>query len=594
MAKAWDNTEEWDLYTTGTEYNNKIDLYAKTELNWNFYNGKQWLGINANGLPKWTFNICRSSINYFVAFIMSQKIKMQYSAENTPDEATEESDVRVKEFVELMSKVADMKWEKDKMDSKLRQLMLDGANTGDFCAYVYWDSKKETGQDEKGDFTTELVDGVNVMFGNPNNPSVEAQPYILITGREMISKLKEEAKANGVSEELIKGITTDSDNNYQAGQYGKVELDNKGETGKCNYVIKFWKKNGTVMWNKSTKYCPIRKDVDLGISRYPIAWGNWESIKNSYHGMPVIEGIIDNQISINQLFAMVSYWMKMSAFGKTIYDSTKLSTWSNKIGDALKCNGEVTGVVQQLQAGNFNAAILTIIDMAIKYTRDFIGANDALMGQVDPEQASGTAIIATSKQAAIPLGNISANRDQFIEDLGLIWGEFFLKKYKNRKVSYRDKGSVVVDQYNTEGISNILLKCKVDVGPSTYWSEVVGIQALDNLLKLGKISDIQYFERMSKMNVIPDCQGLVEDAKALQEQQAQMQQQQQMQQQGVQEQQQQSKDAQHEQMAQFLESLPQEVQSKILSLPPEQQEQTILQMMKDEVKNSVKGGDVNV
>jgi hypothetical protein len=32
------------------------------------------------------------------------------------------------------------------------------------------------------------------MFGNPNNKDVEKQPYILIIGREMVSKWKEEAK----------------------------------------------------------------------------------------------------------------------------------------------------------------------------------------------------------------------------------------------------------------------------------------------------------------------------------------------------------------------------------------------------------------
>lgn len=555
--EQFDPTEEFRLKLAGEEYNNKLNYYAKTDLHWNFYNGNQWLGITTNGLSKWTFNICKSAVNYFIAFIMSQKVKMQYSAENLPDEPDNPQDQQLKDFVEMLSKMADMKWEKDKMDTLLREAMLDAANTGDFAAYVYWDANKETGQVEKGDFCTELVDGVNVMFGNPNNRKVEPQPYILINGRDMVSKLQEEARVNGIDEDSIKNITPDQDNQYQAGAQGKTELDSKGVTGKCNYIIKFWKKDGQVYWNKSTKACPIRKDVALGISRYPIAWGNWESIKNSYHGMSAVEGIIDNQISINQLFAMVAYWMKMSAFGKTVYDSTRIPKYSNRIGEAIPADGPTNDLVYQLQAGNFNAAILEVINMAIKYTKDFIGANDALMGQVDPEQASGVAIISTTKQASIPMGNITANRDQFVEDIGLIWGEFFLKKYNSRKVSFRDNGKVMTDQYSTEGFQDILLKCKVDVGPSTYWSEISGIQALDKLLEMGKITDIQYYERMSKMNIIPDCQGLIEDAKKL-----------------IQENQLMTKV-----MTDFIAQLPPEIQQILQGMKDEELQGTVQQMM---------------
>lgn len=595
-----DYTEEWRAYQTGLEYNNRLDYYAKVDLNWRFYNGKQWVGIVTNGLSKWVFNFCRSAINYFIAFMTSQKLKMQYSAENIPDEPEDEQEIKIKELVTLLSDMADMKWEKDKMDTLLKDLLLDGANSGDMAAHVYWDASIKTGQLEEGDFKTELVDGGNIMFGNPNNKIVEKQPYMLIVTREVVKDLKEEAIRNGIPKDQVDWITSDEENNYQAGDRGKIELDNPGENGKALALIKYWKKDGTVYWNKSTKYCPICKDKDLGISRYPIAWANWESIKNSYHGMSATEGIIDNQISVNHMFAMVSYWMRMSAFGKVIYDQNQITSWSNQLGVAIKADSNgtpISNLVHQMQAGNFNEAVLTVIDMAIKYTKEFIGASDSLMGQVDPEQASGVAIISTAKQASMPLINITMNRDQLVEDLGLIWGEFFLKKYNNRKVSIRQKGKVVTTQYNAEAIRDVLLQCKVDVGPSTYWSEIVGIQALDRLLTEGHITKLQYFERVAKMNMIPDCQGLIEDAQA----EMQMLQQQEQQQKIAQDQQDidqetqmneetQAQEAQFEQMAQFLESLPPEVQEKIMSLPGKEKEAAIMQLMKSDVKQSMKGG----
>ena len=542
--QRFDNSPEWDLYTTGLDYDTKLNYHNKTDLHWNFYNSNQWVGIVTNGLSKWTFNICKSAINYFIAFICSQKIKMQYSSENLPDEpeTVEQTDelgqpvqaltplgqqqMEKKDFVELLSNMAEMKWEKQKMDKKLRRLLLNGAVCGDYYAYTYWNPNKKTGQAEKGDFVTEIVSGVNVMFGNPNNEEVEAQPYILIIRRSMVSDLKKKAKQNGITQDLIDTITSDLDNNYQTGKYGKIELDSKGDNGKALSIIKFWKENDTVMWKESTRYCPIVREVDLGISLYPIAAGNWDTVENSHRGMPAIEGIIDNQISINQLFAMISYWMKFMAFGKTAIDATRVTAWSNKIGEVVKVQGDVgQNVIQQLQAGNFNGAVLTVIDMAIKYTKDFIGANDNLMGLTNPEKASGIAIMSGGKQASIPLGNPSANRDQFVEDLGLIWGEFFLKKYKNRTVSYKQDGKVVTGQFNTAGMEDILLNCKVDVGPSTFYSEITGIEELRALLAADKITKLQYFERMEKMHIIPDAKGLIDDAREEEELIQQMQQQ---------------------------------------------------------------------
>jgi hypothetical protein len=64
----------------------------------------------------------------------------------------------------------------------------------------------------------------------------------------------------------------------------------------------------------------------------------------------------------------------------------------------------------------------------------------------------------------------------------------------------------------------------VDVGPSTRWSEIATVQTLDNLFQQGKISDIEYFERIPSAHV-PDKEGLIATRKqqlALAQQQQQM------------------------------------------------------------------------
>ena len=46
----------------------------------------------------------------------------------------------------------------------------------------------------RGEIQMELVDGINVMFGNPNDARVEQQPYILLLGRAPVEQLREEMR----------------------------------------------------------------------------------------------------------------------------------------------------------------------------------------------------------------------------------------------------------------------------------------------------------------------------------------------------------------------------------------------------------------
>ena len=584
-------TKAWQEYEKGVDYNTKINYYVNVDKNWSFYNGDQWRGVVSNGLPTPVFNIVKRVINYFIASIMSRKVKGQYVVENVPDApeipdgSEDPMNEELRNVADLLSNVSEMKWEKDKMDSLLREALLDAANSGDMCAYVYWDSSIETGQEAKGDFVTELVDGGNVMFGNPNERRVDKQPYIIISGRDTVKNLKEEAKRNGVSEEDILHIVPDESTEYQAGERGKTELDNQGENGKCNYVLRFWKQDGRVWFSKSTRHTVIRKAVDMGIRKYPIAFGNWEQIKNSYHGQAVATGIIPNQIYINKQFAMTMLWLMNMAYGRVAYDKNRISSWSNQIGVAQPVDGDITGAIQQLNPGSMNAIVLQVIDKTISYTKDMLGANDAALGDVNAEQASGAAIIATQKQASVPLENVQASLYQFVEDIFLIWGEFYLAKYNaDRQMSFKKNEKVRTTTFNSTPYQALLLRVKVDVGPSSYWSEIASMQSLDNLLNSGKIDIIQYLERLPN-GIIPKKSELIEEIKANMqaqaEQEAMMQEAQMMAQQQPQQPEANPEDEQRlmEAMAQFMEQLPPDVQQQLQQMPPDQMEEAILDMM---------------
>lgn len=576
-----DITEDFKLYEKGLDYNRKLrpDYYKTIDTNEAFYAGDQWRGVKANGLSTPVFNIFKQIIDHKIAMILSQKVTMKFTVENVADDTEDPNEQEMQKKVEMLNHKCEEKWEKDKLDTMLRDLLLDGANTGDYCVYVYWDKNKDTKQsygitvDEItgetipvpiiGDFVNEIVDGSNVMFGNPNDRRVESQPYILIAGRDLVSKLREEARANGIPEEEVQKIVGDNEYNEQPGDRGKIELDYEGGEGKCNYIIKLWKQDGVIHHRKSTKYAMIYKDVATKQKRYPVAWGNWQRRKNSYHGQAEGTGIVDNQIAINQLYAMIIYYLKLTAYGKVIYDSTRIAAWDNRIGAAIPVAGDITNAVMQLQPGQLNQMVVAFAENIIKTTKDLSGANEAALGNINPENASGKSIIATQQASAIPLDNIKENLYQFVEDLGLIWADFIQAYYEvPRKISYTEKGVTKVGEINGQDYTDIPLSLKIDVGPSNYWSEITSVQTLDNLLANNRITFLQYLERIPD-GYITDKQGLIDYLKEQEAQQAM----------------QANQNAQYEQMAQWLDGQPPEVQARIKSLPPQQMEQEVMRMM---------------
>lgn len=518
-----DTTAEWTLYQRGKDYNDRINLVANVDKTERVYSGDQWHGVVSNGLPTPVFNVHKRIINYFISAILSQAVKMQFAPPNVPEESQDPADIALKQVADIVNDQCASLWERLKMDSHMRHALRDAGLSGDMAGYSFWNESLRTanainGVEPEGDIDFELVDNVNVFFGNPNDYRAQTQPYILLAFRELVSKLRAEARKNGVSESDILSITADKDYLDQSGDRSKIELEgNDEENGKTTALIKMWKdpKTGHVYWNKSTKSAVIRKDVDMGLKLYPIAWGSWDYRKNSYHGQAVGLELIPNQIFINKMFAMVMLNLMNVAFPKAVYNKSIIPSWSNQVGQAIGVDGaeDINKVAAYLQPGNMSNQVMQTIDAAINYTKDLVGASDAALGDIRPENHS--AIVAVQQAAMIPLETIKQNLYQWVEDIGNIWFDLMATKYGTREVVYQ--GQRIMFDFNQ--LQNIKMQLKIDVGPSSYWSEITSAQTLDNLLQGEKINFLQYLERMPD-GYIPQKQELIDDIKVMEEQKA--------------------------------------------------------------------------
>ena len=550
----WDKdrvTEAWARYERGRSYNNRLtpNQYKLVNTNIEFFAGNQWLHLAQTPamqkLPKPVFNIIKRVASLFVASLTSTAASISFDElsyyassdlKGNSGEATEDPSEKENEDVngaEIATAEVQNLLEKFKMDFRIREALFDGAQTGDYCAHFWWDPDAVPYGGAfgpyRGAIQMELVDGINVMFGNPNTPVVEKQPYILIVGRDTTENLREEMRRHSRKEKEGE-LMPDSEYETQSGVGGKTELEADSENGKALYVYMYEKKAGkdgevTVHVTKATRSCTIFESVDTGLSRYPIAWGNWEKQKNQYHGRALVTGVIPNQIFINTMMATVMRHLQLMAFPKTVYNAELISQWNNEVGQAIGVRGIVPGqrigdVAFNLQPADMSNQIIAVIDKAVALTKDCLGATDAQMGNIKPENTS--ALMVLQSNAEVPLENIRAGLHEWLEDIGGILLDMIGTYYGKRPVicdrefeepvmgpggvpqldpttgrlqTARMVRRVAVD-YDFGRIKKLWFNVRVNAGAATYFSEIAMVQTLDNLRRDGLLEVVDYLERI--------------------------------------------------------------------------------------------------
>lgn len=526
-SKLPDCGTAWKLYERGLDFNSSINLEDTVRVNENFFIGKQWEGVISNGLPTPVFNFLKRVCCFTVATITSDNIKVNASPLSATPNTTSLVDP-----VRIINEELDALTELNNIPSLMREFARNAAVDGDGCLYTWWDPDAETGQDAKGCIRTEIVENLRVHFGNPNDRDVQSQPWIILERREIISAAQAEAKENGF--ETWRNIGGDGDNTNPDAA--------KETTDKVTTILLFWRDTKTrhIWAYKCARGSSIREPWDLGIKLYPISWLNWDYIQDCFHGQAMITGLIPNQIFVNKLWAMSQLSLMTTAFPKVVYDATRVGKWDNRIGAAIGIQGgDVNNVAKIIDPASISPQISQFIELAVEETEQSLGATSVALGDTRPDNTS--AIIALQRAASTPSEITKQNLYKSIEDLYRIYIEFMGEYYGKRYVDMTTPEEVrqVYDfigqetpaeipmQFDFSQLKDMPMHIKLDIGASSYYSEIASIQTLDNLLKMGKIDTVQYLERIPD-GYIPGRRELINELKEQQRNamamQAQMQQ----------------------------------------------------------------------
>ena len=460
--------EEFDR---AVSYNQNLGLYDRVEQNEHFFVGNQWEGVNAPDLEKPVINIIKRVILYFVSNIVSDDISADVQSFGGAED---------ERILKIIRAQFDRIMENTKAKSLNRKLLRSCAVDGDACLYVNFDPSIRVGDgvsETQGDIVLEEIDNTNIYFGNPEVGDVQKQPYLIIMQRKPLSDVRREAEERGVAD-----------------FYPEEDQDPNGvnlrfETGKTTVLTRLWKQDGTIWACKVASGKFLMEPTDLGYRLYPVAYMSWDEIKNCYHGQAAVTGIVPNQIYVNKIFAMCMEHIKKTAFPKVLYNQQIIpGGLTNRVGEYIAVNGDPSAAVAgSFRAPEMSAQVMTVVERIINYTRDMMGASDAALGNINPDNTS--AIIAVQKSSAMPLELNKMAFYQFVEDYIRIFMDVMRVNYGMRMVYYTDEDQQVAEMFDFSLIDQLHLKLDVNIGASTYWSEIMQVQTIDNLFNKGIIGD---------------------------------------------------------------------------------------------------------
>jgi hypothetical protein len=467
-----DNLSELTALFEGCEsVHTQMGLDEDTAKAYRFYEGEQWYGLESGSEELPVYNFIAPLVKYKTAMVAMNSMSINYSAPI--------SDEKYAGVCSALSKLAAAKWENLEMDSKCWDAVRGAMIGGDSFAYFY-----------NGDGECQIIDRTDVYLGDESIPDISKQPYIFIRERRSVSELKKQAVENGISEQDAQSIVADED-------------DEDMGRDKCTSLLYMELVGGDLHFIRFTKdliYQP--RQVIKGLGCYPIAAMVSARRRGSARGAGEVLPLVPNQIEINRNLVRRLLNAKLTAYSRLVYANDRIVNPAalTEVGTAIEVEGgsvsALKDAVSYLTPASMSPDAKNLSDELLSITKELSGAGDAVLGSIDPTQASGTAIIAVRDQAALPLNEQTAVFRRFVEDIARIWYRLWCV--------YNPQGIEAEGEIISADILGALEpNVRVDVSSANPFSKFAREQALERLFTAGHITFEEYIGSLDDDSSVP-------------------------------------------------------------------------------------------
>ena len=466
-------------------------------------------------------NFIKPIVKYKLSVIHSNLYAIHYSSQNF---ANREFAAVSDKYCQMLNRYAHRVWEEDKMDFKGRRITKDAAINDEGIMYVDFDK-------ERMKPVNEIIKKNDIYFGNENSDDIQSQPYILIRKRVPVSDAILFATLCGVSKEEAKNIKGDNDTFEQSGEAAKIELDNM-----TTIIYKFYKENGTVHFAIATRYLDIIEDEDMGIKLYPVAHMIWEEKEGSARGEGEVRYLIPNQIEVNKTEMRRVVTVKKHAYPHKVVDVSKVSNPGqlDKVGGTIKTTGQpvddVRKIVGTIQPAQMSSDARQLQEDLVTMSRELAGAGETATGQVNPESASGRAILAVQQASQAPMTEQREAYKNFIEDIARIWLEYLIayseKGIDLEEEKFDEQGNEYIEVFNCPQsvLEELQASVKIDITPKSPFDRFAQERTMENLFQQGllspqRLSELKIYAKLLDDDSVAPKQKILEAIRYMEEEQ---------------------------------------------------------------------------
>ncbi len=536
----------WERYEHGRDYQSSIKMTTRIPRCVDFYEGRQYppMTMASKDIPRPVTNfvkmICRSK----KANILSTTVRCVYRSPGEAGGAGEGgADVTaLNDFSEYISR--EMREEDIQSEG-----VLSGLIKGTAVFHYYWDAEAR-GLDgrREGGLRCELVDPLHVFFEDPTERDEQKQGWILFATRVPVDTVREKADA-GVDKELI---VPDDDPD------AKIYKDHREQEGSrlCTLITAYFRRDGEVMVETAVKACvvnaarPITPDVSGALEQlaasdageeaeprenearpgdpanaalpdeadrageapdktlavqdaqsylYPVVVWQYEPREGSIYGLGEVENLIPNQRTVNEIYSLSAYAVKLTGWPKVILDPAALAgqKLTNAPGQQVIDFSRTGRGIKYLEGASVNTQAKELADAIISLTRTVSGATEVMTGETSYANMSGAAIAQLQSQAQVPLDDIRASFWRAVERAGRVKAQFFRTHYagyaySRRRDTERDPNGMPREEwvratFDSRSYATVPLECVCEASTGTRSSAAGDIQILEAAYKKGEI-----------------------------------------------------------------------------------------------------------
>lgn len=516
-------TPIWALFEKGRSFHHRTGIYIDTDRNYRMYNGNQWEGVNLGDIEPIQKNFIKPIVKYKVAVIHDNLYAIVYSSMNYQNEEFRKT---AELICQMLNAYAASVWELDKMDHKGRRICKDSAINDEGIIFVDFDEEQKRP-------VNEIVKKNDVYYGNENDDDIQNQPYILIRKRMPVSNAIDFALSKGMPASRKEFIVADSDTFEESGEAAKQEVDDQ-----VTIVYKFYKKEGIVHFSIATRYATITDDRSTGLRLYPLAHMNWEEKEGSARGEGEVRHLIPNQIEVNKTEMRRVLTVKRQAYPHKVVDESRVSNPEvlDSVGGTLKTQGhtvdDVRKVVGYITPAQMSPDVKVLQDDLIQFSRELAGAGDAATGQIDPNSASGRAVLAVQNASRAPLTEQREGYKTFVEDVARIWLEYIIVHSANgidlpMKTQDPTTGEEIIQLVNIPQITLQQLQAtvKVDITPKSVYDRFAQEQTIENMLMAGlfspqRVNELEIYAQLLDDDSVSPKRKILDAVKKIKDNQA--------------------------------------------------------------------------